>query len=84
MLINNMFFHIHDATHKVVKIYIFCGLCCVVATIGSLNHGVTQDAPRALDELHLNLCSWIIQHTKMHEKRIHDYGDSKMSGYYIV
>ncbi len=68
MLINNMFFHIHDAMHKVVKLYIFFGSCRVVVAIGSLSHGVAQDAPHALNELHLNLCNWIIQHKKCPSK----------------
>jgi hypothetical protein len=55
MFINNVFFHTHDAMHKVVKIYIFFGSCCIIVVIGSLNHGVAQDAPHALDVLHLNL-----------------------------
>jgi len=59
-----VFFHTHDAMHKVVKIYFFFGLCHVVATIGILSHGVAQDAPHAPDELHLNLCNLIIQHKK--------------------
>jgi hypothetical protein len=63
-----MFFHTHDAMHKIVKIYIFFGSCCVVVVIGSLSHGVAQDAPHALDVLHLNLCRWIIQHKKCPNK----------------
>jgi len=68
MFINNVFFHIHDTMHKVVKIFIFFRSCHVVVTIGSLSHGVAQDALHALDELHLNLCNWIIQHKKCSSK----------------
>jgi hypothetical protein len=68
MFINNVFFHTHDAMHKVVKIYIFFGLCRVDVVIRSLNHGVAQYAPHVLDVLHLNLCRWIIQHKKCPNK----------------
>jgi len=63
-----VFFHTHDAMHKVVNFILFSRSCHVIVAIGSLSHGVAQDAPHALDELHLNLCGWISQHKKCPSK----------------
>jgi hypothetical protein len=63
-----MLFHTFDVMCKVVRNNTFIELHCAIVIIGSLSHGVAQDALHVLDKLDLNLCNCIVHHKKCPSK----------------